>query len=491
MRLQIGFRRFFLHYRWVIGIFLGILVSLLVATAGQANSSTPEPLLLTVYNHELGASTRYIGACEGNVGFASADFEDLAINTYRVYGGMSRWESEDDDGAYGYPAIAQIKENPDLINWDWWDQVMTYPEGGSDYHFSGPAEELWQGSARTIFETLKAEQIRPVVTLRNSDPGWEPDWALQLNPPRTPADWNEWWEHVFATVYWLNVRNDYHVDDWEIHNEPDNRQQGWGGNQADYFELMRVAEDAIAHVYNTYLPDRIYQIHAPKTLGGSDWPEDAVEEASASFNSVNVHNYDQDVAPYIQQVRRWMQTSPQAHAPLWIGEWGTYTTGYDNLGFSLNLLKNMIRMAQPGASYVDGSHLFSLYDWGQEGAFEGLIDAEGDRRLSYYTFRMGIRALQGGKPVLLMSSSKDEILAIATQDEQNHLLVLVVNDQAAPYGVSIDVSRVLQEGTATVWEFSDRVQDEVVGAIAAHAGDVSLLLPGETSFLLVMDADQT
>ncbi|NJM63444.1 MAG: hypothetical protein HC849_30005, partial [Oscillatoriales cyanobacterium RU_3_3] len=34
-------------------------------------------------------------------------------------------------------------------------------------------------------------------------------WALQTESPRTEADWNEWWEHVFATVYWLNVRNDY------------------------------------------------------------------------------------------------------------------------------------------------------------------------------------------------------------------------------------------------------------------------------------------
>ncbi|MEG4108511.1 hypothetical protein [Microcoleus sp. S13_C5] len=67
------------------------------------------------------------------------------------------------------------------------------------------------------------------MSIRNVDNGWNQSWALQLNPPRAKEDWNEWWEQVFATVYWLNVRNDYPVDDWEIHNEPDNRDQGWGG----------------------------------------------------------------------------------------------------------------------------------------------------------------------------------------------------------------------------------------------------------------------
>ena len=149
-------------------------------------------------------------------------------------------EEEDDDGIYGVPSIAQIKANPDLIPWEHWDTVMSSPFNGSDYSFSGVPEDTWQENARTIFETLKQVHICPVVTIQNSDPRWNPDWALQLNPPRTEADWNEWWEHVFATVYWLNVRNDYQVDDWEIHNEPDNRQQGWGGKSTISMVLIIV-----------------------------------------------------------------------------------------------------------------------------------------------------------------------------------------------------------------------------------------------------------
>lgn len=467
---------------------LGLSLVVIGGVIEPARSAQPAPVAttLTVYDDVLGVSTRHIGACEGNVNFDPADLSDLGINTYRIYGGMSRWEPEDDDGVYGSPSIAEIKANPNMIPWDAWDAVMTHPKTGTDYAFSGVPDELWQGSAATIFETLKQKHIHPVVTLRNSDPGWQPDWALQLNPPRTEADWNEWWEHVFATVYWLNVRNDYQVDDWEIHNEPDNRQQGWGGNQADYFELMRVGADAIAHVYRTYLPDRQFHIHAPKTTGGSSWPAATLEAVSGYFDSVNVHNYDLDISDYVRQVRAWMQDTIYERSPLWLGEWGTYTDGYDELSFSLNLIKNLIRASQPGDTYVYGSHLFSLYDWGREGGFKGLIEFDDDRRLSYYAFRMGIRALQSGRPVLLSTTSTRDLMAIATQNTQQQIYVLLVNDSSASQTITVDVSALMRQGDATVWEFSDQVHDEVVGQERVGNGMMRLDMPAHAGRLVVM-----
>lgn len=375
-------------HKAVLQVLASFILVVVLATTIQTRSVSLPPNVLKVYNYDRGISSQYIGACEGNGDFKRSDLLDLNINTYRIYGGMSRWEATDDDGIYGYPTIAQIKADPNSINWEWWDTVMTYPENGTDYNFSAPSDRVWQGNARDLFRTLKENQIRPVVTLRNSDPEWQPEWATQLNPPDSDADWNEWWEHVFATVYWFNVRNDYRVDDWEVHNEPNNLDQGWGGSQDEYFELMRVTQEAIAYVYQTYLPDRTYHIHAPTTTGGSSWPAATLNEVPEYFDSVNVHDYEADVSSYIQQVRSWMQPSIHAHSPLWLGEWGTYTTGYDDLGFSLNLIQNLIRMSQPGSHYVDGSHLFPLYNWEGEKGFEGLIDTDGRHRLSYYAFRM-------------------------------------------------------------------------------------------------------
>src|SRR6266542_124433 len=60
---------------------------------------------IAVSGTQWGTSTCYFGATEGNVRFAVADLQDAGVSTYRVYGGMSRWEWQDDDGAYGAPSI--------------------------------------------------------------------------------------------------------------------------------------------------------------------------------------------------------------------------------------------------------------------------------------------------------------------------------------------------------------------------------------------------
>ena len=480
-------RRYWRSQQSVIPILmLGVLLVFVWGKMGLAANATLNAITITVDTVSLGKSTQYIGACEGNVNFEEADLADLGINTYRIYGGMSRWEAEDDDGRYGWPTIAQIKRNPDIIAWEQWDAVMTQPPRDTDYAFSGTPATLWQGSAETLFRTLQQGQIRPVLTIRSTDPDRNPDWAAPLNPPLTEDDWNEWWEHVFATVYWLNVRNHYQVDDFEIANEPDNRQQGWDGSQDDYFMLLQVAYDAIAHIYATYLPDRNFYLHAPTTTGGSSWPRATLETVPTYFNTVNVHDYSWNVTDYVRQVRSWMQDTIHAQSPLWLGEWGNYTGLYDDLTFSLNLIKNMIRMSQPGKTYVYGSHLFSLYDWGLGDGFEGLINAQGDRRLSYYAFRMGIRALQGGRSVLNTTSTTPDITVMATQDWDGTLSVLFVNDRLEDRQISLDVSSILKRSSGTVWELSAVAQDQAVANLSLEDGAVRLELPRRTSRLIAL-----
>ncbi len=199
-----------------------------VSLQATPSPTTPTPAIratatLSVAGTQWGVSTCYLGAVEGSSRFNIADLQNLGINTYHLYGGMSRWEAQDDSGTYGVPTINQIKADPNVINWKWWDNVMTNPPLGSDYSWS-PAIPRWNGNARTLFSALKAAHIRVIISLRNQDDQGEPKWVN--NPPTTAADWNEWWEHVFATVYWLNVRNDYDVNDFEISNEPNISQQG-------------------------------------------------------------------------------------------------------------------------------------------------------------------------------------------------------------------------------------------------------------------------
>ena len=80
-----------------------LVVLLIPATPVYAASAT-----ITVSGTPWGTSTCYIGATEGNVRFNIADLQDAGMNTSRIYGGMSRWEAQDDDGVFGSPSIAEI-----------------------------------------------------------------------------------------------------------------------------------------------------------------------------------------------------------------------------------------------------------------------------------------------------------------------------------------------------------------------------------------------
>src|ERR1044071_477179 len=130
-----------------------VTVLLIPTTPVYAASAT-----ITVSGTPWGVSTCYIGATEGNVRFNIADLQDAGMNTYRIYGGMSRWEAQDDDGVFGSPSIAEIKANPNVINWTWWDNVMTTPPDNSDYWWSGTPGTTWQGNARSIFQSLRSEE---------------------------------------------------------------------------------------------------------------------------------------------------------------------------------------------------------------------------------------------------------------------------------------------------------------------------------------------
>lgn len=463
---------------------LGFEVLMIGSFALQAGGSSAT---VTVSGTQWGISTQYIGANEGDQYFNIKDLKDLGINTYRIYGGMSRWEWQDDDGTFGSPTIAQIKASPNVINWTWWDQAMnasTSSQGGSDYWWSGDST-VWQGSASTIFATLQGNNIRPVVVLRNVDNNKTPAWAnLQLNPPNTTAGQNEWWEHAFATVYWLNVRNNYHVDDWEIHNEPDNSNQGWGGTQADYVAFTNLTADAIRYVYSTYLPGRTPHIYAPVTVTGSSWPLALMQQAPTAFDSVDIHDYDSNIRTYVEKVHGYMNSNGFTNAPLWVSEWSTYRSGkYTSVSFDVsNVVANLIYGSYPGSDHITGSHIFGLYDWGT-GAF-GLIGPGDVPRAGYYAMRLAIRGLQGGRATYQSTSSNNNVLAITTKDSAGHYWVLLTNTSKSAITTTINLSALLSSGTGTMWVFDGTHNDVVVGNPILAGGQVTVTLTGTSASLV-------
>ena len=434
---------------------------------------------MTVNGQRWGTSTCYIGATEGSSTFNINDLLDLGINAYHIYGGMSRWEAQDDSSHYGTPTIDQIKADPNVINWQQWDTIMTNPPDGSDYWWE-PAPR-WQGNARTLFSTLQQAHIRPILVLRNRDDQNKPSWSP--NPPRTAADWNEWWEHVFATVYWLNVRNHYNVTDFEILNEPNIPQQGWTpqATEADYFTLAQYTSDAINFVFHTYLPGMTYHIDAPTTSGGT-WPKDALQQIPQDFDSMDVHDYSGNYRTAVERVHEWMNQAGHSQMPLWVSEWGSYQGQYNQEPFGVSMLSSMIYSSFPGNDYVYGSLLFALYDYSTNAT--GLIDYHDNRRIDYYAVRMGIQALQGCRPTYKTTSSTSNLVAITTIDQSKNVYLLVTNQSSVSYKVQVNFSSLLRKASGTILQFDSHHPDSVVGKLAVDNGTTTLVIPASSAVMV-------
>ncbi len=446
-----------------------LLLTLVVTWAGMSAPAAT----ITVSGEQWGVSTRYIGATEGSDGFSLADFSDLGINTYRLWAGMSSWEAEDDDGIYGLPTIDQIKANPDIIPWDVWDQRMN-------------AIPSWrQVSTLTLFQMLKDAKILPVVTIHNRDPSDLPLWSP--NPPRTAEDWNEWWEFVFATVYWINVRNDLRVDDWQVHNEPDNPSQGWDGTEQDYFEFVRQTADAIDYVYATYLNNRPHRVYGPVACSAWSW-SDMFANVGDCLDVWDFHNYLwAPFAPQVQFAHQTLTSLGQGEKPIWISEWGTCCSNLNrDPAFANNTVaRDLILGSRPGDDYVYGSQIFSMYNWG--GYQTGIIASDGPTP-TYYAMRLAIRALQGARPTFESTCSDGNLLAITTRDKgkgcqgNTYLLVNNIGETAVP--VEADLSQLIQSGTGTMWQFDAAHNDITVGKPKLVSGHVSFTVPDTGTVLL-------
>jgi hypothetical protein len=439
----------------------------LTAPAGAATTN------LVVSGAPMGVSTAFIGGCEGSENFDVTHLTDLGINSYRIWGGMGRWEWVDDDGVYGSPTIAEIKANPNVINWSWWDDAFNNPPNGSAYHWSYSPPLVWYGNDATMLQQLKDNGIEALITLRQYHKEPEAPWALELNPPNSPEDWNEWWEHVFATVYYINVINDYQVDRWTVHNEPNSSSQGWEGTIEDYYVFVQYTWDAIKYVYDTYLPGRQFWVHAPVTVDGSSWPRDVLANAGDYFNTTDVHAYSQDNTTYIQKVHGWMNDYGHGSDPLWVSEWGTWHQNkYDSFSFVKTVfVPNLIRGSLPGNDYVYGNSIFAIYDWGDY--ISGVIGPGPTFRTGYYALRLAARGLNGARTTYATTGGGFE--AITTQDANGDLYVTMAPTRDGT--VDVDLSALATSGSCTVWHWSSTVMDEIVATPALSGGHVVFDVP--------------
>src|SRR4030095_6753263 len=175
--------------------------------------------------------------------------------------------------------------------------------------------------------------------------------------------------------------------------------------------------------------------------------------------------------------------------PLWMSEWATYRGGYTNVGTGLKtILNNLIRGSRPGNDYIYGNHMFTFYDWdGFNGGFqnfEGLVDVNGAKRISFYALRIGTRALNGCKTTYQSTASNSNLLAITTRDISGNIYLLVTNSSKTSYTVDANLSALITSGTGTMWQYDDTHLDVIVGSPVLNNGHVSFTIPGTSAILI-------
>jgi hypothetical protein len=463
------------------GSFFAVVTTILLATYSFAGSGT-----LTVSGTQWGITSQNLGANEGSSQFNINDLADLGINTYRMYGGMSRWEPTDAESTYGSPTIAQIEADPNVINWAFYDNIFTNPPGGSDYSWSA-STGIPPVNAATIISDLNAHNITPIIVLRNRDNNGNPTWSP--NPPTTAADWNVWFEHVFATVYWFNVRNSYVVDNWEVHNEPNNSGQGWGGTESQYMDFINYTAQAIHWIYSHYLPGRTPHIYAPVTSNCCSWALTAMQtEGPSVFDSLDFHDYQSNPSG-IATLRADMNANGYSGAPAWITEMGSYhQNSYDTVSSANSkIISWWVQASQPANNYVTGAQIFSLYDWGSgytSGIIHGSYPAAEAYQPGYYAMRLTARGLCCGRNTYQTTSNISNLLSVVTKDSAGHYYLIACNSGSPGVTVTADLSALITTGTGTQWEFSSANNDVIVGSPSLSGGKVTFSIPSNATELL-------
>jgi hypothetical protein len=285
------------------------------------------------------------------------------------------------------------------------------------------------------------------------------------------------------------VRNNYVVDNWEVHNEPNNSSQGWAGTESDYMTFINYTAQAIHWVYSHYLPGRTPHIYAPATSNCCSWALTAMQtEGPTVFDSLTFHDYQSNPSE-ITTLRTDMNTNGYPGAPAWITEMGSYRERtYDQQSTDNNIIVAWwIQASQPGNNYVNGVELFSLYDWGSgyaSGAVHGSYPSAEAYTPGYYAMRIAARALVGGRPTYQVTSSLNNVISIVTKDSSGDYYLIACNTGHKAVTVTADLSALIISRTGTQWEFSSANQDAIVGSPTLSNGKVTFSIPGNGTELL-------
>lgn len=436
---------------------------------------------LTFTNTQSGYQTiPYPGVCNGIGRWNTNDIKDLGMNTIRWWTGFYNFAPVDPDGVYGKNTPAQIKANPNLINWSAY--ATQFNRTDPYFYDTGYTNAMTGVSMAQMIQDCKNNGLEVMLGLETHMSTGEPAWLTKI-PVRDTASRNEVWEFAFAMVYYTNVLNDWRVDHWGVENEPDATTEAWrslGGTMAEYYQYLSICRDAIDYVYNTYLGGRTHYVHGPVS---SDYVycEPALQQADADFNVVDYHRYYDmlqlaDVWGWIQQ-----NNSDGFLEPIWLSEWGLL---YDQYDFTNSMMEigYFYEMETVTRGHVLGSHLYSLSPWIYPGPWTSpyLIADNGSKTEMYHAVKTFLTAAGRGRDVYNVTGSAPANSQILATKDANNIYFLVINQSGTTNTINLNVSAHVSSGTASVMEWSSSYKATVSQTPAVNSGTVSITSRGQS-----------
>ncbi len=462
-----------------------LVVLLLPGAAGFAQT----PATVTVSGTPSGVSTRYMGLQGGDSPSAQVFIDavdDLGLNAFRFFSNMNRYEPEDDVPGYGYPTREQLlaADAADLLGTNALIDWSKYEAQLNKDRDNGQTDAV-------RFTMFREKGIRVLANVTLNQRG--PDWAPTFAATPTQADKDEWWQYCYAHALLLNKKHDFRIDDYEIGNEPNLASEGFKGTMTTYYEMVRIAKDAIREAYTRHLPGRTYRIYAPAPAWDDfSWIDGVLKNVPNDFDHVSFHKYGvaSGVEHGIKSVRSWTGDNRE----VWLTEWGTWESGFDqtqvnNLSVNIDWIKLIIAMSTPGASYVDGWHYYKLFHSGYAGG-DGLIDKRTfpyKKEKAYYGLRMGMRALNGGKPVYTTQTSTGDLTATTSRNADGTYSTLITNtSNSSAYRAELVLSALAaDQEKVTLYRFDGANNDARFRGPALVGGKTQVIVPPKGAVLYV------
>jgi hypothetical protein len=373
---------------------------LITLTLGFAHARPVSDDTITITGAPMGRSFKEFGI--------SADPFSPNFRSFEISASLLRFSVELPSISTPGLTALQVKESPNLVPWADWDVAMN--------RYRKPFAEL----TKTGSGVLIVLPLPPMLNARL---------ALQ-----TPEQRNAWWIKIYAFAKWLNVRNRFGWNRFEL---PISSDRVSSIPETDYIEALKIVRNALEAAFAPLSSHFLLlgpaapfaQVESDVSISeGKGLVYDVLETGQEGVNvaSAAIDGFGDEALKAVREIHDRARAGARGPVPVWVTSWNP---GSKEPSVSAStVISTMIRLATPGENHVDGLVLDPTSS----------KDASVRNAASF-----ALKALGRATSVYRTASTSGEVVALATRDEKRNLYVLITNTGQVSHSVNLDLQSLL------------------------------------------------